>query len=315
MAHFPTVDRKNRFALIIANCHNLPPAHNDILLSYRVLKQIGFDDSNIRYLAPHYDSQYMDNIDPNKKVPRSLITATKTFSEYITGISKFMSKVIHVRGERDFFFALSSHGFQIPSNDLGEVDGLDEAIVVHGNVFKDDDFYNYLFRHLTSDTRAFSIFDTCHSGTMGDLNYSNGKKERSDKNTKASIISFSACSDSEVSWNATSEFNNTLGGTTFVSLYDHMLKHNNPYLNVHDYCAHASSRLMDEFKQTCVVSKSRSGVFEKPKTSKELDSFKFVVNKDVDVFMNLKNTNTSPSNKSTSDFLINLNKSFEFVYR
>lgn len=98
---------------------------------------------------------------------------------------------------------LSGHGFSIPDINKDELDGRDEAINVGFQVI-DDDIYNNIVLKLKCN--AILLADTCHSGTLFDLQYcynevTNTFVKASNRNDVLSplMISLSACSDQQLS--------------------------------------------------------------------------------------------------------------------
>jgi metacaspase-1 len=68
----------------------------------------------------------------------------------------------------------SGHGAGITDRSGDEVDGQDEAIcpldyATHGVIR--DDVLKQMFRHFNPGTQVTLVFDCCHSGTIGDLQY------------------------------------------------------------------------------------------------------------------------------------------------
>lgn len=101
---------------------------------------------------------------------------------------------------------LSGHGFSVKDTSGDEIDGRDEAINVGNKRILDDDIYKNIILKLQCDALLFC--DTCYSGTMFDLpyifnstnnqwSYSTNRDDKFDGDN--TIISFSACSDRQLS--------------------------------------------------------------------------------------------------------------------
>jgi hypothetical protein len=101
---------------------------------------------------------------------------------------------------------ISGHGFSVRDNNNDEIDGKDEYINV-GRRITDDELYDKIVKKCPKECNLIIFTDTCHSGTMFDLNYcyqGNGKWKKSTKrnantNSSSKIISISACNDSQLS--------------------------------------------------------------------------------------------------------------------
>jgi hypothetical protein len=112
--------------------------------------------------------------------------------------------IINEKNPSLFVMLISGHGYIFNDNNNDEIDGHDEAIKISSNKFIiDDDIYNNIISKLKCNALLFA--DTCHSGTMFDLPFiyngfkwiNNSNRNDSFKNNK--IISFSACSDNQLS--------------------------------------------------------------------------------------------------------------------
>ncbi|TFK39199.1 peptidase C14, caspase domain-containing protein [Crucibulum laeve] len=106
--------------------------------------------------------------------------------------------VRHARPNDHYFFLYAGHSSQrkeevkcVDKKDLGEQDGLDEFVmpldsvvivyneaekrfdhqIIHDKVILDDLLHDYLVKPLVPGSQLTAIFDTCHSGTLLDLNH------------------------------------------------------------------------------------------------------------------------------------------------
>ncbi|KAH9923816.1 peptidase C14, caspase domain-containing protein [Fomitopsis serialis] len=112
-------------------------------------------------------------------------------------------------------FHYSGHGGQTRDLDGDEVDGLDEVIFPvdykHAGFIVDDEMHRIMVKNLPNGCRLTAIFDSCHSGSALDLPYlyhSDGRvkglsevtpSHLREKTTKADVISWSGCADSQTS--------------------------------------------------------------------------------------------------------------------
>lgn len=84
-----------------------------------------------------------------------------------------------------------------------EIDGCDEFIKVNGATLLDDELHKIFVKH-SRKGKFVGIADTCHSGTMFDLNYTIDDEGRSHVATKklatdlCCAVSIGACSDHQL---------------------------------------------------------------------------------------------------------------------
>ena len=102
---------------------------------------------------------------------------------------------------------ISGHGGQIKDISGDEIDGLDEFIPIGGNrIITDDKLTNLL---ISQDKMVICIVDTCHSGSMVDMNYVyDGDKFKVNRLTLAAETNsfyIGACSDSQYAYCDTGE--------------------------------------------------------------------------------------------------------------
>lgn len=112
------------------------------------------------------------------------------------------------------FLHYSGHGAQVPDKDGDEVDGYDEVIFPvdykSSGYILDDELNKIIVTNLPEGCRLTAVFDSCHSGSILDLPYlyhSNGRvkgsqvtpSHRKEKGTRADVISWSGCKDSQTS--------------------------------------------------------------------------------------------------------------------
>lgn len=101
----------------------------------------------------------------------------------------------------------SGHGSYMRDRNGDERDGRDECLVPSDcdtNGFLSDDYLNSVFTRFNPKTRVLCIFDSCHSGTVGDLKYSwegleNLVVENMNSKVTAKIMTLSGCLDKQTS--------------------------------------------------------------------------------------------------------------------
>ncbi|KAF8483392.1 caspase domain-containing protein [Russula ochroleuca] len=112
------------------------------------------------------------------------------------------------------FVHYSGHGGRTRDMDGDELDGWDEVIFPvdykTAGIITDDVLHDALVKPLPSGCRLTAVFDSCHSGSILDLNYefhSNGRVKSSPvarafqqaKSTPADVVCFSGCKDDQTS--------------------------------------------------------------------------------------------------------------------
>ncbi|OCH91748.1 hypothetical protein OBBRIDRAFT_791973 [Obba rivulosa] len=112
------------------------------------------------------------------------------------------------------FFHYSGHGGQTKDLDGDEIDGYDEVIFPvdykQSRHIVDDEMHRLMVDPLPVGCRLTAVFDSCHSGSVLDLPYlyhSDGRVKGSqvtadhirEKSTRADVISWSGCMDSQTS--------------------------------------------------------------------------------------------------------------------
>jgi hypothetical protein len=121
----------------------------------------------------------------------------------------------------------SGHGSQIRDTDGDETDRQDETIVpvdyLTAGMISDDELFNIV---KTIRGKAFLVFDSCHSGSICDLQYSinyvSGAFSRTITSNKSivnpNIVVFSGCRDAQTSADSFDTVMNEAGGALTVSL-------------------------------------------------------------------------------------------------
>jgi hypothetical protein len=152
------------------------------------------------------------------------------------------------RASDEIWLHYSGHGTQVRDTNGDEADRLDEAIVpvdyLTAGMISDDDLFN-LVRSIRC--RAFLVFDSCHSGSVCDLQYSinyvNGSFAKSISSSKSianpNIVLLSGCRDAQTSADAYDDTAKEPGGALSISLVDALRKngHNVDILKVYnDVC-------------------------------------------------------------------------------
>jgi len=138
----------------------------------------------------------------------------------------FTSLVQHAKSGDSICFTFSGHGSYVKDVNSEEADGQDELIVTVDNyAIVDDEFKLIVDTYLKPGVNMFTIFDSCHSGTVLDLKYSFDKNTTtiindSYKETKGNVILLSGCRDDQVSMDAfiNKSFNGALSSAFVLSV-------------------------------------------------------------------------------------------------
>lgn len=136
----------------------------------------------------------------------------------------------------EIWFFYSGHGSKIRDKDNDETDGLDEVIVptdfLSAGFITDDEIFNAL-KNVSPKCRVILLFDSCHSGSICDLQYTYRINSKSSVSTNKilsnqNIICFSGCRDPETSAETYSDDEQrAVGAFTTFFLYCLRLNHFN----------------------------------------------------------------------------------------
>jgi len=116
----------------------------------------------------------------------------------------------HRRKLERVWIHFSGHGTSITDVDNDEVDNKDECIVPadykRAGVITDDTI-KLLLNMFHKNTKVICVFDCCHSGTIGDLQYkyearSNPSVQNTRTECKSKVVLISGCKDSQTSADA-----------------------------------------------------------------------------------------------------------------
>lgn len=185
---------KDKYALLIVNTYQLPNALNDTLVQIVMLLNWGVSLSNIYILA---DSDK----DARLKFLTGMIYKKQRLNIKYNKGSDFVSKYVEIlriiavraQSKADVFISISGHGSRVRDRNRDEKDGYDECIIPAGVRILDDHLFSGLLQ-LGSNFNILTLTDTCHSGTMFDLD------SKTALTMKASALSISACGDNQLDW-------------------------------------------------------------------------------------------------------------------
>lgn len=160
------------------------------------------------------DSNDMDtffktySIQKNYKYSSFIINDYTTIKPTKSNIIKYLINELDILRPQDIFiFHYSGHGSNINDKNGDESDKKDEMIVpIDFNYIIDDELYQIIISRLKSNVSYLFLFDSCHSGTMLDLQYTINEKNKTILNNKNknnfNIVCISGCTDRQYSADA-----------------------------------------------------------------------------------------------------------------
>jgi hypothetical protein len=152
-------------------------------------------------------------------------------------VSRKEDCMLHIRNvvsklprHSDLLFVISGHGYSVPAVGIhkkNELNGRSECVHVGRTILYDYNLFDALYTHMLPDTRSICLVDTCHSGTMLDLEYISFdggltiKRSRQRLCRRPFSICISACDDSELAGEDISEFGGW-GGKLVCAFLDYV---------------------------------------------------------------------------------------------
>jgi hypothetical protein len=192
-----------------------------------------------------------------------------------------IQKIVAVSAATDeFWFHYSGHGTQLRDTNTDESDMLDEAIVPSdfqsAGMILDDDLFK-LIQNIRC--KAFFVFDSCHSGSVCDLQYSinyvSGSFTRTITSKKIianpNIVLLSGCRDAQTSADSYDSSANIFGGALTMALTATLRKNRHSAEIGKIYNDVCYSLLTQKYSQIPVLSSSAmtpSFVFSRPPTER-----------------------------------------------
>ena len=175
------------------------------------------DVVNIDYYVNEFSKQ--SNIARGQTVVLSIDNDTKIQSKFTTKTNITFDKLNNYKTMFEIFtnnikqndyaiILVSGHGYQMTSKTGEETDKLDEYIAYTGGIILDNELNTLLVSKLSKTKRTFCLGDTCHSGTLFDIN-----------NTVPNVYSLSACLDNQLD-SCDIGYNAGFGGALTVQLLD-----------------------------------------------------------------------------------------------
>jgi len=176
---------------------------NDIMLIKSILDKRGFLSSIITEKSP---------IKPTK-------------DNIIKELSSFLSKA---KDDDTLYIHYSGHGSNVIDTSGDEHDRKDETIVTTDLLnITDDELHTIIKENLKSKSKLFAVFDSCHSGSILDLDYilkdnklSSSSSSSSSSSFPPDVVLISGCRDEQYSQEVTTS--NGSNGLLTTSLYNNL---------------------------------------------------------------------------------------------
>lgn len=190
---FPTT-KNNSHALLIVNTYQLPNALNDVLVQIPMLLNWGVPIENINILVDTTSDSRLNLLSNLSIDSKSLRIITNRGVDFLSKYNSLLQEINTKSGglPANLYIFVSGHGSRLRDSSGDEADGYDEFISPNGVTILDDLLYNGL-TYLDSNFLIACGTDTCHSGTMFDL-------DKDIKKLKANYFSIAACADDELDW-------------------------------------------------------------------------------------------------------------------
>jgi len=118
-------------------------------------------------------------------------------------LNEFKNLIINAKSGDVLFFYYSGHGSYTYDKNNDETDGRDEMLVSSDlQSVMDDEIKSILQNHLSREITIIGMFDSCHSGTILDLDsdsYDKYSENNKVSECKGNVIMISGCMDSQTS--------------------------------------------------------------------------------------------------------------------
>ena len=182
---------------------------------------------DLKNMSNHIDSDKIFVFTTNPVNKNDFPKKTEFFNLHVNNLKKCIAKV---NDNSTVLTLISGHGYQMKDKSGDELDGMDEYIKSSNSIILDDDLRDLFILSLSKkqNIKFIGLIDTCHSGTMFDLDfrYSKGSWLKDTNRDLISInaISIGACLDNQLD---NCDIGNIgFGGALTVHLIDNnLIKH------------------------------------------------------------------------------------------
>lgn len=183
-------------AVVIANTQNLFSAGRDVFTAVKVCERLGIEHADILVCRC--------GTGPWADLPQGVVQTTR-LADAVAAIQGATGSLL---------VTISAHGYQRRDQSGDEADGRDESFVFAGKHVVDDNIKLWFTR---SKARITALMDTCHSGTLSDLDV----VPRSGYQC-ARVLVVAACADSQCDRDDLATVTG-YGGGLMTKLSDHVL--------------------------------------------------------------------------------------------
>lgn len=182
---------------------------------------------DLKNMSNHIDSDKIFVFTTNPINTNGFPEKTEFLNLNVNNLKKCIAKV---NDHSTVMTLISGHGYQMKDRSGDELDGMDEYIKTSNSIILDDDLRNIFILSLSKkqNIKFIGLIDTCHSGTMFDLDfrYTKGSWFKDTNRDLISInaISIGACLDNQLD---NCDIGNIgFGGALTVHLIDNnLIKH------------------------------------------------------------------------------------------
>lgn len=212
--HFISFNKKSYRNIRNIKPKNLLNIHNINPVSIKNNKKalyigISYDNTKFQLNGCINDVLLMKNLLEKRGFTSTLLTEKSEIKPTKQNIILHLENFLSTSQDGDMLYIhYSGHGSNVLDSNNDEKDGRDETIVTTDfNHITDDEFHNIIKKKLTTKSKLFAVFDSCHSGSVLDLKYvfnnSNLEKVKEEEDLKSSVVLISGCKDDQYSQEVT----------------------------------------------------------------------------------------------------------------
>jgi hypothetical protein len=181
--------------------------------------------------------------DPSRlcKLPNCVIVHDVTTGPQLLSYIQF---VVRQTSQKDLLFIVSGHGYSemLSSRQGLELNHRSEYIQVKGQRVYDYQLFAALYTGMSPDTTSLCLLDTCHSGTLLDLEYlstdgRNFSRSKTRLENRPLSVCISACNDDEQAGEDISDYGGW-GGKLICQFLDFLSSQPAKRLHVLDFYLH-----------------------------------------------------------------------------
>ena len=161
------------------------------------------------------------------------VQRVKTAKDLLSGIDQYVASLPPICS---LLFTISAHGYStiVPKRVCMEINGRSEYVTIDDQRVMDYELFDALYERMSHGIDSLCLIDTCHSGTMLDLEYmsTDGRsfvRSKTILQPRPFSVCISACSDDELAGEDVSAFGGW-GGKLICQFLDRL--HSNHHIEV-----------------------------------------------------------------------------------